>query len=69
MQQRSPKARQRFQTLLELYDASTEIMRQNLRRRDPRATEAEIETRLRRWLTKADEPAEGPWNRHNGHGA
>jgi hypothetical protein len=42
--------------LLELYDMSVAIMRQNLRRRPPEATDPEIEGMLRRWLMKADQP-------------
>ena len=42
--------------MLELFDTSVAIMRQNLRRRYPDADEADIEARLRRWLTKADQP-------------
>ena len=45
-----------FQTVFELFDASIEIMRLNLRRRHPEASEAEVEAMLRRWLMKADQP-------------
>jgi hypothetical protein len=40
----------------ELYDLAERMMRQNLRRRDPRATEEEIEWRLRAWLRSAPPP-------------
>jgi len=48
--------RQAFQIILELFDASIDIMRQNLRRQHPEADEAEIETMLQHWLMKADKP-------------
>ena len=54
-------AMRKFGELLELYDLSVEIMRQNLRRRHPGASEERIEELLRRWLAKADEPSTGPW--------
>lgn len=47
---------QAFRVVLELFDTSVAIMRQNLKRRYPNADEADIEARLRRWLTKADQP-------------
>lgn len=54
-------ARRRFRELLELYDTSVALMRQNLRRRHPRAGAEEIDLLLRRWLAKADKPSRGPW--------
>jgi Rv0078B-related antitoxin len=39
-----------FRTALELFEAGVDVMRQNLRRRYPGATPAEIERRLGDWL-------------------
>jgi len=41
---------QRARLTFELFRASLEIMRQNLRRRDPSASDREIEERLQAWL-------------------
>ena len=46
----------------ELFVAAKEIQRLNLRRRNPVASDAELERLLGRWLSKADEPLEGPWS-------
>lgn len=43
-----------LRTALDLHEAGVELMRQNLRRRDPSATDDEIDRRLRAWL--ADRP-------------
>jgi hypothetical protein len=51
----------RFRALLDLYDMSMALMRQNLHRRYPNATEEEIEDGLRRWLVKAGESEQVPW--------
>jgi hypothetical protein len=51
----------RFRVLLELYELSAALMRRNLRRRRPDATDAEIEAGLRRWLVKEGEPEQVPW--------
>jgi hypothetical protein len=51
----------RFRTLLDLYDVSAALMRQNLRRRHPQEGDEEIEARLHRWLAKADEREATPW--------
>jgi ribose 1,5-bisphosphokinase PhnN len=56
-----PTVTARFRALLDLYDLSATLMRQNLRRRHPDASEEEIEARLRRWLAKADEREPSPW--------
>jgi Rv0078B-related antitoxin len=40
----------RMEMLFDLYETSEAIMRQNLRRRNPDADEAEIERLLRAWL-------------------
>ena len=39
-----------FRLTLDLFDAGVELMRQNLRRGDPRADEQEIDRRLATWL-------------------
>lgn len=51
----------------ELFEAAREIMRQNLRRRNPDKSEAEIEALLQRWIQKKDEIRQVPWTvrRHN----
>lgn len=51
-------AEKRLRTAFELYEVAENIMRQNLRRRNPRATDEEIEEGLRRWLAKGSEPVE-----------
>lgn len=45
----SPESR-RLRQALELFDEGMALMRQNLRRRHPQATEEEIERRLHAWL-------------------
>lgn len=40
----------RFQVALDLYQTGENIMRQNLRRRYPKAGEKEIENKLIQWL-------------------
>lgn len=40
----------RLQTAFDLHDAGVALMRQNLRREDPTASEVEIERRLVAWL-------------------
>lgn len=47
----------RMRRTFELCEVAEEIMLQNLRRRNPAATEAEIEKKYRRWL--CDRPSEG----------
>jgi hypothetical protein len=39
---------------LEMWEDGVQIMRENLRRRSPRATNEEIEGELSRWLTGPD---------------
>jgi hypothetical protein len=39
-----------LQTTLDLFDAGLDLMRQNLRRADPSATDDEIDDRLVNWL-------------------
>jgi hypothetical protein len=46
----SALASRRFRTALDLFEAGVEMMRQNLRRRYPDASEEEIKTRLGHWL-------------------
>ena len=42
-----------------LMDAGIELMRQNLKRRNPRSSEREIDDKLSRWLCRADDPVPG----------
>jgi hypothetical protein len=42
-----------------LMDAGIALMRQNLRRRHPERTEAEIDVLLSAWLRRADDPIPG----------
>jgi len=49
----SPEAQaaaQRLRLALDLFESGEAVMRQNLRRKFPEATEAEIEERLTNWL-------------------
>jgi hypothetical protein len=39
-----------FRTTLDLFETGLELMRQNLRRRHPEATDADIERLLSEWL-------------------
>ncbi len=50
MERATSTAAGRLRAALELHDDGVEIMRRNLRRRHPSATQAEIDDRLRRWL-------------------
>ena len=47
--QQSPQA-QRLAQAFDMYETGLDIMRQNLRRRFPRASDAAIEKRLNEWL-------------------
>lgn len=47
---RDPEVLQRMELAFDLYEAAEEIMRQNLRRRNPEASEEEIEEGIREWL-------------------
>ena len=40
----------RFQAVLDLHDTGVEMMRMNLRRRHPDATDAQIQQKLVEWL-------------------
>jgi hypothetical protein len=44
------EAAQRLQTALEMFELGESIMRQNLRRADPGASEEDIDARLQAWL-------------------
>ena len=61
MERARPDVQARFRALLELHELSVALMRQNLRRSDPRATDEEIERRLRGWLAKRGESEATPW--------
>lgn len=41
----------RFQMALAMAETGVRLMRQNLRRRYPHASDAEVDTRLREWMT------------------
>lgn len=49
---RDPDVLQRMELAFDLYEAAEEIMRQNLRRRNPGASEEEIEQGIREWLRR-----------------
>jgi hypothetical protein len=49
---RDPAVFARMRATLDLYQLAEDMMRQNLRRQDPRAGETEIERRLLSWLRK-----------------
>jgi len=46
----TPSAADAFRTTLDLFETGLGLMRQNLRREHPDATEQEIERRLHQWL-------------------
>jgi hypothetical protein len=46
----SPDPARAFRLTLDLFEAGVRLMRQNLRRADPRATEQDLDRRLRSWL-------------------
>ncbi|HEV8581748.1 MAG TPA: hypothetical protein VGX68_21990 [Thermoanaerobaculia bacterium] len=65
-------AARRFRTALDLFEAGVEMMRQNLRRRYPDASEQEIKERLGQWLRERPGAEYGdcegrpvPWPRPN----
>jgi len=47
---RDPETRQRFEETMELFGVAVQIMRQNIRRRNPELTEDEVDERLQDWL-------------------
>lgn len=49
---RDPDVLKRMELAFDLYEAAEEIMRQNLRRRNPEASEEEIEEGIREWLRR-----------------
>ncbi len=49
---RDPEVLARMQRAMDLFEAAEGIMRQNLRRWHPEASEAEIEARFVAWLQK-----------------
>lgn len=51
---RDPEVLERMRIAFDLYQTAEEMKRQNLRRRDPAATDEEIEKGIQRWL--ADRP-------------
>lgn len=49
---RDPDVLERMRIAFDLYQVAEDMMRLNLRRRNPDATEAEIEQGIRDWLAK-----------------
>jgi Rv0078B-related antitoxin len=49
---RDPEVLKRMTLAFDLYEAAEEIMRQNLRRRNPKTSEREIEEGIREWLRR-----------------
>lgn len=47
-----PAILRRMEIAFDLYETSEQIMRQNLRRRNPEATDEEIEQGIREWLRR-----------------
>ena len=47
---RDPEVLRRMELAFDLYEAAEEMMRQNLRRRAPDASEEQIEQGIREWL-------------------
>lgn len=50
MASNTPSLADAFRATLDLFDTGLALMRQNLRRADPQATDAETDRRLGRWL-------------------
>lgn len=57
---RDPEVLARMDLAFDLYEAAEEMMRQNLRRRNPEATEEEIEQGIRDWLARQPGVNRGP---------
>ena len=53
-----PDLAARFRTAIDLHEAGVQMMRLNLRRRHPEASEAEIQARFLAWLD--EDPQENP---------
>jgi len=49
---RDPEVLERMRIAFDLYQVAEDIQRQNLRRRNPSATDEEIERGIREWLAK-----------------
>ncbi len=47
---RDPETMRRFEETMELFETAVQIMRQNLRRRNPELREDEVDKRLQDWL-------------------
>jgi hypothetical protein len=60
---RDPEVMRRMELAFDLYESAELIMRENLRRRFPKADEAEIERRLLDWLQKRPGAGIVPRNR------
>jgi hypothetical protein len=50
MTSRTARIGEVFRATLDLCETGIDLMRQNIRRRDPGATDADVERRLREWL-------------------
>jgi hypothetical protein len=55
---RDPEVLARMRIAFDLYQTSVEMMRLNLRRRHPEASEQEIQRRLQKWMF--EQPEEPP---------
>lgn len=53
------KYRDNAATVAVLMEAGIELMRHNIRRRHPAASEAQVDTLLGAWLHRADDPIPG----------
>lgn len=56
---RDPEVLARMRVAFDLYQTSVDLMRQNLRRRHPEATEAEIARRMQEWMLEQPEDPPG----------
>jgi hypothetical protein len=59
---RDPEVLERMRIAFDLYETAEQMMRQNLRRRNPDATEEEIEQGIQEWLLRRPgaEHGDGP---------
>lgn len=53
------EAQARMREMIRLHNAGVAIMKQNIRRRMPNASEEEIEEEFRRWYHRLDDPIPG----------
>ncbi len=57
---RDPETTRRFEETMELFETAVQIMRQNIRRRNPELTEDEVDERLQEWLLDRTGDHESP---------